>query len=111
MWPFFHRPPLLDAPLQGFASVDAGFGTLRSLLWPLPAGVACAFFPGQKEDPEPSRLPDPRRAALLGLIVTLLLVVVGLILVRVLGRVGRLQDCVMAGHTDCAPVSVVTRSR
>jgi len=70
------------------------------------------FFPGQKEDPETPRLPDPRRAALLMLIVTLLLVVLGVVLVRVLGRAARLQDCVMSGRTDCAPIDTsITSSR
>jgi hypothetical protein len=64
------------------------------------------FMPDQREEPEPPRLPDPRRAALLGLLVTLLLVLVGVLLVRVLARASRLQDCVMAGRTNCAPIEV-----
>jgi len=54
-------------------------------------------------DPPPPE-PDPRRRALLGLIVAVLLVLLGLILVRVLGNAGRLQDCAMQGRTNCAPV-------
>ena len=84
-------------------------------LWPPEAAVGAAvlcFVPDQSEDPEPPRLPDPRRAALLGLIVTLLLVLVGMLLVRVLGRASRLQDCVMSGRTDCAPIDTpMTGSR
>jgi hypothetical protein len=57
----------------------------------------------EQEPPEP-RAPDSRRGAVLGLIVALLLVIVGLILVHVLGDSGRLQDCVMSGRTNCAPV-------
>lgn len=49
---------------------------------------------------------DSRRAALVGLIVTLLLVVGGVVLVHVLGRAARLQDCVMSGRTNCAPIDV-----
>jgi hypothetical protein len=71
---------------------------------PLAAGGGLCFFPSQKDEPEPPRLPDPRRTALLGLIVTLLLVVLGVLLVRVLGRAARLQDCVLSGRTDCAPI-------
>jgi hypothetical protein len=67
--------------------------------------------PDQRDEPEPSRLPDPRRAALLGLVVTLLLVIVGVLLVRVLGRTARLQDCVLAGRTNCAPIDVSAGSR
>jgi len=49
-------------------------------------------------------LPNPRRAALVGLIVTLLLVIGGALLVHVLGRAAKLQDCVMSGRTNCAPI-------
>ncbi len=62
------------------------------------------FLPSSSEDRDLPRTPDPRRAALIGLIVTLLLVLGGVLLVRVLGRAARLQDCVMAGRTDCAPI-------
>lgn len=54
--------------------------------------------------PQPPKEPDSRRAAVLGLLVTLLLIALGLILVRVLGSAGRLQDCVMSGRTNCAPI-------
>jgi hypothetical protein len=49
--------------------------------------------------------PDSRRGALIGLLVTVVLVVLGLILVKVLGHAGRLQDCVMSGRTNCAPIA------
>jgi hypothetical protein len=54
----------------------------------------------------PGRPPESgsRRAALLGLLVALLLVVTGLILVKVLGESARLQDCAMSGRTNCAPI-------
>jgi hypothetical protein len=47
------------------------------------------------EEPLPSR----RRAAM-----TLLLVIGGLALVRVLRNMAALQDCVMSGRTNCAPI-------
>lgn len=78
---------------------------------PFLAAGTLYFFPTQKEDPEIPRLPDPRRTALLGLVVTLLLVVLGVLLVRVLGRAARLQDCVMSGRTDCAPIDTSVSSR
>ena len=53
--------------------------------------------PQHSEDP---RAPDPRRRALLVLVAALLLIVLGLILLRVLGNAGRLQDCVMSGRTN-----------
>lgn len=54
--------------------------------------------------PEDPRQPDSRRGAVLGLLVALALIVIGLILVRVLGDAGRVQDCVMSGRTNCAPI-------
>ena len=61
--------------------------------------------------PEWPPAPEPRRAALIGLIVTLLLVIGGLLLVRVLDRASKLQDCVMSGRTDCAPISATSSDR
>lgn len=93
---------------MGLASWIAG----RTDALPLLSAGRLYFFPTQKEDPEIPRLPDPRRTALLGLIVTVLLVVLCVLLVRVLGRAARLQDCVMSGRTDCAPIDTsVTSSR
>lgn len=53
---------------------------------------------------QPPKEPDSRRAAVLGLVVTLVLIVLGFILVRVLGNAGRLQDCVLSGRSNCAPI-------
>jgi hypothetical protein len=60
---------------------------------------------GRKQRP-PS---DSRRAAVVGLLVALLLVALGLVLIRVLGNAGRLQDCVLSGHSNCAPVEAPER--
>jgi hypothetical protein len=54
--------------------------------------------------PQDPPRPESRRAAVLGLIVTVLLILVGLVLVKILGGAGRLQDCVLSGRTNCAPV-------
>jgi len=48
--------------------------------------------------------PPPRRAALVGLGIVLALLVGGLVLVHVLRGMSRIQDCVMSGRTNCAPV-------
>jgi hypothetical protein len=48
--------------------------------------------------------PDPRRGALIGLAVVILLVLGGLVLTHVLRQAARLQDCVMSGRTNCAPI-------
>ena len=40
----------------------------------------------------------------MGLIVIVLLVIVGLFLIHVLRDMSRVQDCVMQGRTNCAPI-------
>lgn len=54
----------------------------------------------EKED-EPA---GPPRGALIALVVILVLVAGGLWLAHTLHGVGRLQDCVMSGRSNCAPV-------
>jgi hypothetical protein len=58
------------------------------------------------EDPEPHRRQDAhsQRAALIGLAICLALVLGGLFLVYALKKSAALQDCVMQGRTNCAPV-------
>ena len=60
--------------------------------------------PNEPQSPRHPREPGSRRGAVVGLLIALLLIVVGLILVKVLGDAGRLQDCVLSGRTNCAPV-------
>jgi hypothetical protein len=47
---------------------------------------------------------NSQRAALIGLAICLLLVLGGLFLVYELKKTSELQDCVMQGRTNCAPV-------
>lgn len=47
----------------------------------------------------------PPRGALIALLVIVVLVAGGLWLAHTLHGVGRLQDCVMAGRTNCAPIA------
>jgi hypothetical protein len=61
------------------------------------------FVPGGK-DPQGPRPPDPRRQALIGVAVIVLLVIAGLYLVHVLKNTSQIQDCVMQGRTNCAPI-------
>jgi hypothetical protein len=55
-------------------------------------------------NPGGPRPPDPRRAAAIGLIVIVLLVIGGLFLIHVLRDMSKIQDCVMQGRTNCAPI-------
>jgi len=68
-------------------------------------GPRLYLLPHRTDEPEtPRRAPDPRWLALTGLLVTLLLVLGGIFLIHELGRAARLQDCVMSGRTNCAPI-------
>jgi hypothetical protein len=68
-------------------------------------GPTLYFVAGEDPQPEMPRVPDSRRAAVAGLIVTVLLVLGGMLLVHVLSRTAKLQDCVMSGRTNCAPIA------
>lgn len=56
------------------------------------------------EGPQRPPEPDPRRAAALGLVVTLLLILLGYFLARSLSNSARIQDCALSGRTNCAPI-------
>jgi hypothetical protein len=49
---------------------------------------------------------ERRTSALLGLIVILSLAIIGVLLVRGLGNESKLEDCLMQGRTNCAPIEV-----
>jgi hypothetical protein len=66
---------------------------------------ALYFVPGEDPQPEMPRVPDSRRSAVAGLVITLLLVLGGVLLVHVLSHTAKLQDCVMSGRTNCAPIN------
>jgi hypothetical protein len=56
---------------------------------------------------QPPGLPqdqEPRRPPVVALLVVALLVLGGLFLVHVLRDSSKLQDCVMSGRTNCAPI-------
>jgi hypothetical protein len=73
-------------------------------------GPTLYFVAGEDPQPEMPRAPDPRRAAVAGLVITVLLVLGGVLLVHVLSRTGKLQDCVMSGRTNCAPIASTAES-
>ena len=53
---------------------------------------------------------DQRRsAALIGLIIILALAIAGVLLVRELRERSRLEDCLMSGRTNCAPIETPLR--
>lgn len=50
-----------------------------------------------------------RRRSLIGLAVVVALFVVALLLVRELYQSEKLQDCLMSGRTNCAPIEAPAR--
>jgi hypothetical protein len=53
--------------------------------------------------------PDSRRPAVIGLILMLALVVAGYFLVTALRQNANLEDCLMSGRKNCAPLEMPTR--
>jgi hypothetical protein len=61
--------------------------------------------PSWQDDPEAEcRAADRQTASLAGLAVALLVIVVGLFLVHRLHREGMIEDCLLAGRGNCAPI-------
>ncbi len=54
----------------------------------------------QNEEPGP----DSRRSAVIGLLVVLALVVIGYFLMTALRQNANLEDCLMSGRRNCAPI-------
>jgi hypothetical protein len=65
--------------------------------------------PREPREPEShgdrSDIPEPRRGALAGLVIILLLVAGGLLLTRVLRGMSHLQDCALSGRSNCGDSS------
>ena len=61
----------------------------------------------QDDDPEP----DSRRPAVIGLVVVLALVVVAYFLVNALRKNANLEDCLMSGRSNCAPIEAPASGR
>ncbi len=57
-------------------------------------------------DREPA---DTRRSALIAFVIILVLAIAAIALVRELGSTSKLQDCLMSGRTNCAPINVPPR--
>lgn len=60
---------------------------------------------GSEEERDAAR----QTAALMGLIVILVLAIAGIVLVRELRHEAALEDCLMAGRRNCAPIEVPLR--
>jgi hypothetical protein len=75
----------------------------------LPDTVLLGSLPSMAHDPnEPDDDGGSRRGALIGLVVTALLVVAGYYLMTVLREQGKVEDCLMSGRSNCAPLDIPT---
>ena len=74
----------------------------------MPNSPRAGSLPGMADNsqkPEPREPEDGnRRGAVIGLLITLLLVVAGYYLMTSLREQGRLEDCLMAHRTNCVPL-------
>jgi hypothetical protein len=59
----------------------------------------------EQDDQEEAR----RTSALMGFIVVLVLAIAGLLLVRELQKTSRIEDCLMSGRKNCAPIEAPLR--
>ena len=50
-----------------------------------------------------------RTGALMGFIVVLVLAIAGVLLMQELAKKSRLEDCLMSGRKNCAPIEAPTR--
>ncbi len=55
--------------------------------------------------------PESKRGAVIGLVVVLALVIIGYFLMTALRENAKLEDCLMSGRRNCAPIDVPTRQR
>jgi hypothetical protein len=63
------------------------------------------------QEPQDPQASNSRRAAVVALILVLMLVLGGLLLEHILSDSSRLQDCVMQGRTNCAPIDSTSTGR
>jgi hypothetical protein len=56
----------------------------------------------EPSDPDDDESNDRRSVGLIGLVVVLVLGILAVVLIRELGRQSKVQDCLMAGRTNCA---------
>ncbi len=86
---------------------NANHGTAFARRW---RGVRSAWSAARRQRPDGQRPNDPqpsdmRVRALIALLATIALIVGGMFLTHELRRAADLQDCVMSGRTNCAPIS------
>ena len=77
----------------------------------LPPREPLGSVPRMADPHDDEREPDSRRPALIGLVVVLALVVAAYFLVNALRENANLEDCLMSGRKNCAPIEVPPSGR
>jgi hypothetical protein len=67
--------------------------------------------PGMADPHDDGPEPDSRRPAVIGLVVVLALVVIAYFLVNALRKNANLEDCLMSGRSNCAPIEAPASGR
>ena len=70
----------------------------------MPAKKGLGSVPRMTRPPDDGHEPDSRRPALIGLVLVLALVVAAYFLVNALRKNADLEDCLMSGRHNCAPI-------
>jgi len=70
----------------------------------LPAKRGLGSVPRMTQPPDDGHEPDSRRPAWIGLVLVLALVVAAYFLVNALRKNANLEDCLMSGRHNCAPI-------
>jgi hypothetical protein len=77
----------------------------------LPARRPPGSVPGMADPHDDGPEPDSRRPAVIGLLVVLALVVIAYFLVNALRKNANLEDCLMSGRSNCAPIEAPARGQ
>ena len=95
-----------DAAMAGNSPPSARKGETVSRPRTTIAGAPSMPTPSDHDDED---LPDRRTAALIGLVVILVLAILAILLVQKLGTQSKVEDCLMSGRTNCAPIEAPAR--
>jgi hypothetical protein len=76
---------------------------------PLPKPALPGSVPGMSHDPDDRDSGGGnRRGALIGLAIAAVLVIAGYYLMTALRNQGNMEDCLMSGRSNCAPLDIPT---
>jgi hypothetical protein len=81
----------------------------RFIVRELPGGNSAGQPMNNRSEQGDEEADQRRSAALIGLIIILALAIAGVLLVRELRERSRLEDCLMSGRTNCAPIEAPLR--